>query len=643
MDRLPDELILSILSHLDLQTLITAQSLNHRFLNLSRDNSTWRTECFNRSRAGAALAQHEARTRSERRRRSSSSRPSEPRGSASSASQAQIQTQQSESSISSDAPSALSRLREAITSLAASGSDPGCHDAAAAAAAGHQAKSPQGAKQRAAAALANWDPGYTSSSEERIDFYEAYKHRHAPIAPTAYLDAAPEVLGMDVLRDPDGVVEAVVAPLEDGSLRIWDMVVGATGQHSGCVIGCSRPGLLPASRDSVSAPVECVSVHRASQTGFFAIDERIHQVDLRTLQPISTKAYPLTITALSSTSDSDPLTIGTTSSLHLYDPREPHGSSPSSDPAGRTSSTTPSGPTSILHVPSVCSNQAEPSSSHQIWTAGRYKALMIHDRRNFPALLSVQFSGAQISSLARLPYLHRAAMPDLFVHDPNATISRLETIKARRGQSVLACGEYGGKGSLEIYSSVEAMDKDEPQQNVLSAYKNRQTVSSSAGLSASPHGAALVVADGNGALKWFERDGFTPIRTHDLVSSDPDRAHHARLDDQQQQQQQRQGTLFREQTDGDVVWKILETRSATNGLHSAVGERNDLLLWTGDGRIGVLGFGYSSPLSNSQSPVVETWDAEEDARIQFERKMSRLLLSQADEMRFLSRLGCIGA
>jgi len=73
--------------------------------------------------------------------------------------------------------------------------------------------------------------------------------------------------------------------------------------------------------------------------------------------------------------------------------------------------------------------------------------------------------------------------------------------------------------------------------------------------------------------------------------------------------------------------------------------QTDLVLKTGDGRIGVLGFGYNTLFTKEEEEaIVETTEQRErrDAEKQYRETLGRALQSQADEVRFMRGLGLMG-
>lgn len=153
----------------------------------------------------------------------------------------------------------------------------------------------------------------------------------------------------------------------------------------------------------------------------------------------------------------------------------------------------------------------------------------------------------------------------------------------------------------------------------------------------------FVYSDGDAKLKWVERNGFTPVREFSInPAADAygimDSGHEAFADH----------SIFNSNpaTDnGDIVQKILPT--IQRGILSSSDyaprlHEDNLIVWTGDGRLGMVGFGKCCE-----------WDcaifeesaerAQDAATIQQERqygqRMREALQRQADEARFMSGLG----
>lgn len=212
-------------------------------------------------------------------------------------------------------------------------------------------------------------------------------------------------------------------------------------------------------------------------------------------------------------------------------------------------------------------------------------------------------------------------------------MSALQAARSRPGMTLLAAAEYKGKGSLELH--------DPTSQD---SYKNRQTASASKLLSAVPHGGRIVFSDGDGNLRWMERDGSTLVRKYNINSGQ---------DEPSTGEIMSNGIFSTSGSEmpgqGDIVQKMLPLRAAAGSDPS---DRSDLpseslLLWSGDGRLGCLNFGGQNPLTpdddwhdalEAQGLSAEE-KAKEDAARQYEMTMRRALERNADEVRFVRGLG----
>lgn len=218
------------------------------------------------------------------------------------------------------------------------------------------------------------------------------------------------------------------------------------------------------------------------------------------------------------------------------------------------------------------------------------------------------------------------------------TVAEHQTAKAGMGSTILAAAEYKGKGSLEMYGLPSG-----------GCYQNRQTASASKLLSVANHGGKIVFADGDGNLRWFERDGSTHIRTFNIQDSDV-----VARSGGSEKGNESQGIWERnEPGQGDIVQKILPL-PLTSPTHSSSLDRPDsgrpdiksetLLLWTGDGRLGILGFGEKNRLGEEGQEAegegkTTAEKAREDAERSYEGAMRRALERNADEVRFVRGLG----
>jgi hypothetical protein len=417
----------------------------------------------------------------------------------------------------------------------------------------------------------------------------------------------------------------IVAPLEDGSVCIWDLNHAhcATSQASkGKILGVSEPGMLMSNLSSrrESSPSksslefinlgEGVSVDSLRQRAYLAIGNVLNEVDLETLRVISQQRYPWSIFALSQETDySVPLTLATTLSLQIYDSRlsaieeeeaissrceqvvspvpelgifahpdsplfqlQPNGQPPtrirSPEPSEKTTYAPlfQPGPLSILHPPAPHVNT--------ILLAGRFPSILCYDRRYFPRLQTTVHSGGRLCGLASVP-------------GPRFPVFSDSTYP--ESHSVVACGDYNGRGSLELYN-LKSAEKDttppDMTSNLQSEYNNRQSAASSKLLSVGSHGNRIVFSDAEGNIKWTERDGRSEVRRWNINTSQPQielgRRQPSPQAEARNSSQEPRG-LWPSQSHGnhEVARKILPTGGNLTG--------DELLIWTGE-RIGRLRF-----------------------------------------------------
>lgn len=376
------------------------------------------------------------------------------------------------------------------------------------------------------------------------------------------------------------------------------------------------------------------------------------EVDLETLSTIRHERFPFSITALSEAKFPTPLTVGTNLSLHLYDsrsnesagnisvdvervdsvntnvpPRRNTGSQSFRSP--RNPEPSPDythlyqpGPLSILHLPTV---GHEHSTSGEIYVAGRFPSILNYERRSFPKLRGTIHSGARLCSMAALPYPFSSLEKDL-ARQGELSMDQILEAKARPGKTLIACGEYNSKGSLEMYGLSLYPERKPVSTGTTtggtlqnSATKNRQTSSSSKLLSVSNHGTQIVVSDGGGNLKWMERDGFTETRRWNTSNGATEavRGIFGTL-----------GDSYMSSGSGDIVIKILENKG-------------DLILWTGE-KIGLLSFsskpGFTAESFEQAAKSAEESHLEREERV-YSTTMRRALEHQANEVRYVKGLG----
>lgn len=372
------------------------------------------------------------------------------------------------------------------------------------------------------------------------------------------------------------------------------------------------------------------------------------EVDLQTLRTVSQTRYPSSISAMSVARGSTPITIGTNDDLHLYDSRS-HRRSPAGNseperlergqyeaPVFRMAPElqrdyniqrpfTKPVPLSILHM----FNSGEDTSS-DIFAAGRFTSIMNYDRRKLSKPRFVIHSGARLSALSYFPYSFSKDAAASMRHS-ELSVGEVRSVKSTPGSTLIACGEYGGRGTLDLYGLSE-LPPTPLGRKLHSAFKNRLTSSTTIVLSVVPHGSRLVLSDGNGNLKWVERDGLTEVRQWNISHEFPDNRSRGIF-----------GTVDSEyESSVDIARKLLPTRKL--GAPPAAANMDNLLLWSGE-KIGLLQF------SNKQSSGAA--DFEEVAKSLEERRHEsserayreltrRALEAQADEVRLMRGLGLSG-
>lgn len=551
-------------------------------------------------------------------------------------------------------------------------------------------------------AAAEWD---SSAEGEHVDWYSEYIARHGPISlswveqPSVRKGEGKrgqfyEVKGIGLLKDWSSARQnKIIAPLEDGSVCIWDLNHSHSADsqaNKGKILGVSEPGILLTNlsgrRDHSPSKTslefinlgEGVSVDSLRQRAYLAVGNVLNEVDLETLKVISQQRYPWSIFALSQETDySVPLTLATTLSLQIYDSRlsaveeeeaissrceqvaNPssfaHSDSPlfqlqsNGQPPTRIRSPGPSdeganyaplfqpGPLSILHPPAPHVNT--------ILLAGRFPSILCYDRRYFPRLQTTIHSGGRLCGLASVPAPRFPVFSDSTYPESH---------------SVVACGDYNGRGSLELYNLKPAPKEDHSPSNITSTfnpeYKNRQSAASSRLLSVGSHGNRIVFSDAEGNIKWTERNGRSEVRRWNINTSQPQIPFGRRSQPptpQTEEDQQPRG-LWPSQSPGnnEVARKILPTGGNLTG--------DELLIWTGE-RIGRLKF--SIPADYEMGVDKKEVDNDDDVfmhaevdeatreemrhrrRDDWEREqrygdyMRRALERQADEVRWMGNRG----
>lgn len=385
------------------------------------------------------------------------------------------------------------------------------------------------------------------------------------------------------------------------------------------------------------------------------------EVDLQTLSTISHNHFPFPITTLSEAKYPVPLTVGTNESLYLhdhrartvgmssaesesveyYDARFESRRSPRSlgfrnplisEPNSTHANLPHPGPLSILHMPS---SGSEWDGNGDIYVAGRFPSILSYDRRYFPRLRGTIHSGARLCSMASLPYPFASMEKDLAKRG-ELSVEQVWEAKTRPGKTLIACGEYNTKGSLEMYGlSSNPLPTDTSSNSAAgslqnSATKNRQTSSSSKLLSVCNHGTRVVVSDGSGNLKWLERDGFTEVRRWNIAhgSVEPSQGMFGST-----------GHSYMESGSGDIAIKLVSTHI---GREEQPSNGGDLVLWTGE-KIGLLSFSSKPSFMAEDFEEKGHQTTEEASKEREERAYSQTmrlaLQANADEVRFMRGLG----
>lgn len=466
-----------------------------------------------------------------------------------------------------------------------------------------------------------------SSRGEDLNFYHEYIARHSPLS-LSWL-RSPDEPETRIKHEIRGIGlagnygETVVAPLDNDSVCLWSVGHDDNGskKSSGRIMARSKAGILSADgRPKASrtlnpwepetpwreAIVENVSVDKFNNKAYFAVQSGLNEVDLETLQPVSHWKFPSPICALSEISHTDPLTVATTASLHVHDQR----SSQHIFPDARASTRLDSFPVNTSEKPNdfhrLFSNDTTAHapliqsplsivhlhSSQTIHVAGRFPSILTFDRRTFPRIHSTIHSGARLSSLTFTSSL--------------------------KADTLIACGEYKGKGSLELYH--RPIPSESSSSSPISSYQNRTSAARSKILSVTPHGNRIVFCDGDGMLKWVENDGSTLVRRWNINSFS---------------QYETPRGLFggpSEVGESDVARKIMPLDGSS---------KSELAIWTGE-KIGIVGFGKKARFGPWDEEVE---DEDEDVRSRkesegvYEGRMRRALERQADEVRFIRGLG----
>ena len=460
-----------------------------------------------------------------------------------------------------------------------------------------------------------------------VNWREEYVARHAPLSlgwlktPASETEHNLEVRGIALYKKDES--QFLISPLENGAICLWDL----DGQESASNPVISAPirsegtnfGSKDASDYERYAPtiVEGVSVDQFRQKVFVASGPSLTEIDLNTFHSSEVfrassgsgqetspgRLEDIICTLSSGGSCPQPLTVGTSRALQLYDHR-------TSNPVKALVTDNLDATLDASGVSFFSGNLAkailDPRPLHvlhianKIHVGGRFPCILNYDRRFFPKLDSSIYTGSSISTLAAFPL---AAQP----------------------ASIVAGGEYKSKGSIEIYPYGDTSENARVE-----TIRNRTSASSSKILGLIPHGYRLMFSDSGGVLKWVERDGSTLVRRWNINTWPASPKIHSAF---------RRGIFNFAPNEGDVARKLLALNDS---------ESSEVCVWTGE-KIGILSFrsqprlGFTGEDETSKSgSEVESEGEPGPSEVQqrrFHRMMRRALERQADEARFMPTLG----
>ncbi|KAJ8130054.1 hypothetical protein O1611_g3578 [Lasiodiplodia mahajangana] len=481
---------------------------------------------------------------------------------------------------------------------------------------------------------ANWDPTFPG---EKTNWYHEYIQRSAPVITnwferpqTPKGPVAPDTIdvrGVSLYKPSEvGNQLFAVSPLEDGSICIWD--IKGSRAKKGSILSKSRPGLLWHTQGMSTVDTSNQSIERG--------------IIECSLTVVTTTPFERVIMTMSTANPMIPLTVGTFNGLFLHDYRVRHA--PREQQREVVESILPCGPdlsrvledwrplppyAPLAQPGPQCIHHMDRPGHHDqlsddIFVAGRFTSVLHYDRRMFPAIKGSLHSGGRLCSLTSLPYPFSSVDSDL---RRRLELTEEQVTKSKNtagGRTLIACGEYNTKGSLEIYGlSSKLGDGNRTDVSYDSTTKNRQTASSSKLLSVINHGNRIAFSDGQGYLKWMERDGFTEVRRHKIGKVE--KVTHR--------------SLFAAMPGSDdIARKLLSTRTEAE---NTIPNDDDILFWTGE-TLGLVSFsskaGFASEdfVENTKTP--EEITAEEQEQVYTER-MRYALERQADEVRFVQNLG----
>ena len=332
-------------------------------------------------------------------------------------------------------------------------------------------------------------------------------------------------------------------------------------------------------------------------------------MDLNCLNVVSRESFEGSITTLSQVHEGVPLTVGTSFGIHLHDFR----ARARVDRDACASLVQPT-PISILHLPQPGSHSLV---SNDLYVAGRFPNILHYDRRKFPALVDSIYSGALVKSLTALPYPFSPVKNEVR-RQGDLPAEQVSQMKHGTGRTLIAGGGYKTKGSLELYglsSSGDSLGATLPN----STTKNRYTAADSTILSVISHGTKILISDGSGWLRWFERDGITEVRRHKIGHGDTE-------------------SLPSMSSSDELARKILSTQSE-HGQNGTNNNGNNVLFWTGE-KLGMVSFTTGPIYQSEDFEAEDTYrSAVEEERRLYNQRIREALERQANEVKFISSLG----
>jgi hypothetical protein len=310
--------------------------------------------------------------------------------------------------------------------------------------------------------------------EESIDWYDEYKFRYAPLHTRWLSHPLDEIKGLTTVTTNNTHKQLLISPLGDGSVSIWSPTRHLSRSNPGVITAAAATAQPLTRKSRVSEPGDKIVASVELDRLYIAEESTLVEFSLTTLQTISTTRFPFAISTLPSTMCSQhPLTIGTTLTLHLHDPRTSAAvSSTRLFPPNYTNHAPlfqPS-PLSILHHP-----------NDGVFVAGRFPSVLCYDRKMWPKLAGTIHSGGRLCSLA-----------------------------ADGHNGLLAGGEYMGRGTLESFSLNPGLHGGKIKQ------QNRQSAARGKVLAVAKHGTRMVSCDGEGVVSWFERDCRHVVRREEV-------------------------------------------------------------------------------------------------------------------------------